>query len=65
MNDYEINLKYIWKLKIPFVIIFYRTGNSMQKLKAIIKKAVNRDILDVYKYANPSTEDFSFTIHCF
>ncbi len=37
----------------------------MQKLKAIIKKAVNRDILDVYKYANPSTEDFSFTIHCF
>lgn len=37
----------------------------MQKLKSFIIKAVNRNVLDIYKQIDPTVEDFSIAIHCF
>lgn len=35
----------------------------MKKLKSMIVKALNRDVLDIYKHLDPSTDDFSMAIH--
>ena len=35
----------------------------MLKLKSFIIKKINRDLLDVYKYLDPTVEDFSVVIH--